>query len=131
MNPNSQISEHFRLTELHKSALKKLGIKTVRDLLFHFPFRYEQAGQESNAAGLVLGQDATVIGVLEKLQTRKSWKSRVPMFDGYLRDSSGRIKLMWFNQPYIAKMYIDGTRVQSNWQSFRLCRQTLLGKPAA
>lgn len=113
MNPNSQLTDHFRLTELQKSALKKLGIGTVRDLLFHFPSRYEQAGNESNATSLTLGQDVTLIGTLEKLETKKSWKRRVPISDGYLRDASGRVKLMWFNQPYIAKMYQDGTTVKA------------------
>jgi ATP-dependent DNA helicase RecG len=113
MQPNEPLSEHFRLNDIQKTALKKLGIATLKDLLFHFPFRYEQAGQEASVAGLAVGQEATVIGTLEKLETRKAWKSRVPMSEGYLRDSSGRVKLMWFNQPYIAKMYQDGARVKA------------------
>ncbi|MEI7719826.1 MAG: ATP-dependent DNA helicase RecG [bacterium] len=113
MNLHDQLTEHFRFVEAQKAALGKLGIKTVQDLLQHFPFRYEAAGQEAAVGGLVLGQDASVVGVLEKLETKKSWKSRVPMSEGYLRDQSGRVKLMWFNQPYIAKMYFDGTRVKA------------------
>jgi ATP-dependent DNA helicase RecG len=99
--------------DVQKSALKKLGIVTVKDLLYHFPFRYEQAGGEASVAGLALGTEVSVIGVLEKMETKKSWKSRRPVSEGYLRDTSGRIKLRWFNQPYIAKMYIDGTRVRA------------------
>lgn len=113
MAPNDQLTNHFRLTDIQKSALKKLNIGTVRDLLFHFPSRYEQAGQESNTQALVLGQDVTLVGTLEKLETKKSWKRRVPISDGYLRDANGRVKLMWFNQPYIAKMYQDGTTVKA------------------
>jgi len=107
------LSTYFRLMDVQKSALKKLGITTVRDLLYHFPFRYEQAGGEASVAGLTLGQEVSVIGVLEKMETKKAWKSRRPVSEGYLRDTSGRIKLRWFNQPYIAKMYIDGTRVRA------------------
>lgn len=103
---------HFRLMDVQKSALNKLGIKTVRDLLYYFPFRYEAAGGEASVSGLVLGQEVSVIGLLERMETKKSWKSRRPVSEGYLRDTSGRIKLRWFNQPYIAKMYIDGTRVR-------------------
>lgn len=99
--------------DVQKSALKKLGITTVRDLLYHFPFRYEAAGGEASVSGLVLGQEVSVIGVLEKMETKKAWKSRRPVSEGYLRDTSGRIKMRWFNQPYIAKMYIDGTRVRA------------------
>ncbi len=113
MNPNDQLSNHFRLTELQKSALKKLGILTVKDLLFHFPARFDQAGASANTEQLEVGHDVTLIGTLEKLETRKSWKSKIPMSEGYLRDQSGRVKLMWFNQPYIAKMYMEGTMVKA------------------
>jgi len=107
------LTQHLRLTEAHRVALTRLGITTVRDLLFHFPFRYERAGMESPINGLTLGMDASVIGTLEKLETKKSWKRKIPISEGYLRDESGRIKLMWFNQPYIAKMYADGTTVKA------------------
>lgn len=104
---------HFRLSEPHRQALHKLGIHTISDLLHHFPSRYEAPGHESAIAGLTLGMDAAVTGVLEKLETKKSWKRRIPVSEGYLRDNSGHIKLMWFNQPYIAKMYMDGTTVRA------------------
>src|SRR3989338_3789948 len=113
MNLSSPLSEHFRLIDAQKAALGKLGIKTVRDLLYHFPSRYEQGGDEAQIAGLVSGQEASIIGTLEKLETKKGWKSRIPLSEGYLRDSTGRIKLRWFNQPYIAKMYADGMLVKA------------------
>ncbi len=113
MQLNDQLTVHFRLVEGQRQALSKLGLKTVRDLLFYFPTRYEQAGGEASVAGLVLGQEATLVGTLEKLETKKSWKRKIPVSEGYLRDQSGRIKLMWFNQPYIAKMYLNGTRVKA------------------
>ena len=113
MRLGDQLTEHFRLIDAQKAALGKLGIKTVRDLLYHFPSRYEQGGDEAQIAGLVSGQEASIIGTLEKLETKKGWKSRIPLSEGYLRDSTGRIKLRWFNQPYIAKMYADGTLVKA------------------
>lgn len=113
MQTTDLVTAHFRLSEPHRQALTKLGIKTIYDLLHHFPSRFEAPGHESAIAGLELGMDAAVTGVLEKLETKKSWKRRIPVSEGYLRDSSGRIKLMWFNQPYIAKMYMDGTTVRA------------------
>jgi len=113
MHLKDSLTEHFRLSDAHKAALRKLGIVTLRDLLYHFPSRYEQAGGEAIVGTLVLGAEVSVIGVLEKMETKKSWKSRRPVSEGYLRDNSGRIKLRWFNQPYIAKMYLDGTRVRA------------------
>lgn len=113
MRISDPLSAHFRLTEAQRSALSKLGIKTVRDLLYHFPSRYEAGGEGASISGLASGQEATLVGTLEKLETKKGWKSRIPMSEGYLRDATGRIKLRWFNQPYIAKMYADGTLVRA------------------
>ncbi len=110
---SNNLTEHFRLTDIQKSALARLGIKTVRDLLYHFPSRYDIAGDEAVISGLVSGQEAAIIGTLEKLEAKKSWKSRVPMTEGYLQDGTGKIKLRWFNQPYIAKLYADGTLVRA------------------
>ena len=107
------LSEHFRLTDAQKAALGKLGIKTIRDLFYHLPSRYEAAGDKAQIAGLVSGQEASIVGTLEKLETKKGWKSRIPMSEGYLCDQTGRIKCRWFNQPYIAKMYANGTLVKA------------------
>jgi ATP-dependent DNA helicase RecG len=113
MDLSSKVTDTFRLMDSQKSALNRLGIKTVRDLLYHFPFRYEQSGNETEVANLAPGSEVALIGTLEKMETKKAWKSRRPVSEGYLRDASGRIKLRWFNQPYIAKMWQDGTHVRA------------------
>ena len=110
---SNPLAEHFRLTDLQKSALAKLGVKTVRDLLRHFPARYEVAGEGAEVVKLISGQEASIIGRLEKLEAKRGWKSRIPLTEGYLRDNTGRIKARWFNQPYIAKMYAEGTLVRA------------------
>ena len=79
MSPGDPISKHFRLTPVQLRALKKLGLGTVRDLLYHFPARYDQGGGESNITGLVAGESVTIFGTISKLDTRKSWKRRIPV----------------------------------------------------
>jgi ATP-dependent DNA helicase RecG len=113
MHLGDLITQHFRLTDPHKSALSRLGIKTVRDLLFYFPFRYDMGGDESSISSLQSGQEVSLIGTLQKMEAKKGWKSRIPMTEGYLEDTTGKIKLRWFNQPYIAKMYPNGSLVKA------------------
>ena len=48
MNLNSLIEKEFRLIERQKIALKKLGLKTIEDLLFYFPIRYGDTSQKKN-----------------------------------------------------------------------------------
>lgn len=112
MKLSDPLSLHFRLTPPQKSALLKLKITTVEDLLYYFPFRFDRAGQESAVAGLAPGMEVSLVGVIDKLETRKSWKRRVPVGEGILKDASGQIKVMWFNQPYLAKKVANGTVVR-------------------
>jgi ATP-dependent DNA helicase RecG len=112
MHASDPITSHFRLTPAQKSALKKLGLEQIGDLLYHFPQRYEQAGTETSTRSLVPGTKVTLYGVLQKLGAKKLWKSRRPATEGWFEDSSGRVKCMWFNQPYIAKMAPQGVPVR-------------------
>ena len=112
MKLSDPLSLHFRLAPPQKSALAKLKIASIEDLLYYFPFRYERAGEESAVAGLAPGMEVSLVGVIDKLETRKSWKRRVPVGEGILKDASGQIKVMWFHQPYLAKKVANGTTVR-------------------
>jgi ATP-dependent DNA helicase RecG len=112
MSPTDLLTAHFRIDTEHVKALKRLGISTVSDLLYHLPQRYEDISTIQSVAGLTKGQDAVVFGQIGGLKTRKSWKSRVPIAEGWIEDGSARIKVMWFNQPYLAKMLTNGMYVK-------------------
>ncbi len=112
MSPRDSLSQHFRLMKPQVSALRKLGIITVEDMLRHLPVRYESAGSESTVAHLVSGQKVTLYGMLSKLAAKRLWRSRRPATEGWFEDAGGRVKVMWFNQPYIAKMAPQGALVK-------------------
>jgi ATP-dependent DNA helicase RecG len=114
MKLSDELIEHFRLTLNQKKALLRLRITTVEDLLFHFPNRYENIGNTEFIGNLSSGDTATVYGTLSGLKTKKTFKSRVPAAEGRISDSTGSIKVMWFNQPYIAKMYREGVPVRAS-----------------
>jgi len=113
VTPEDSVEKHFtRLKAEQKRALTKLGIRSIRDLLYHLPSRYEHSGPSATAAGVASGADATLYGTVRKPDIRKTWKSRRPIAEAWLEDASGRIKLMWFNQPYIAKSLFDGMQAR-------------------
>lgn len=112
MKPADRLSEHFRIDQAHQKALKRLNISTVEDLLYHLPARYEDISDIQSVAGLEKGQEAIVYGQLSGLKSRKAWHSRKPIAEGYIEDGTAKIKVMWFNQPYLAKMYADGMYVK-------------------
>jgi len=112
MQVNDQLSDHFRIDVPHQKALKRLGIATVEDLLYHLPARYEDISDVQAVEGLAKDQEAIVYGQLGGLKARRAWKSKRPIAEGWIEDGSARIKIMWFNQPYLAKMYSDGMYVK-------------------
>lgn len=112
MNPSDILTTHFRIDLEHTKALKRLGIHTIHELLHHLPVRYEDISTIQSVSGLIKGQDAVVFGQIGGLKTRKAWKSRIPIAEGWIEDGSARIKVMWFNQPYLAKMLTDGIYVK-------------------
>lgn len=104
MKITDDIAQHFRISPIQKSALKRLRLTTIHDLLYHFPTRYETGGNRSYITDAPPGTDVTLYGRFIKLEIKKSWKRKVPIAEGVFEDGSGRIKTMWFHQPYIAKM---------------------------
>ncbi|MDP3965885.1 MAG: ATP-dependent DNA helicase RecG [bacterium] len=112
MRENDLIARHFRLTPVQTAALRKLGLITIRDLLYHFPARYEAQGSDASARELVPGTKVTLYGTLSKLKAKKLWKSRRAVTEGWFEDATGRVKCMWFNQPYIASYVSEGSFVR-------------------
>src|SRR3989338_7142861 len=112
MNTSSPLSDYFRLASAQEKALRRLGITTLRDLLYHFPVRYEAAGIEATSRELIPGAKATLTGVVSKLEAKKLWKSRRTVTEGWFEDSAGRVKIMWFNQPYMASYVPQNTLVR-------------------
>lgn len=108
----SPIESLIRLKTETKTGLNKLGLKTVRDLLYHFPARYADATSFRSILGLEDGAHVTIRGTIKKIQTKKSWKSKVAMSEGVVEDMSGTIPVVWFNQPYLAKMLAVGQTVE-------------------
>ncbi len=94
----------FRLNNFQESALIKLGIITVKDLLYHFPLRYEYYSSAKLIRDCMPGETVTIYGKIKNLKTGKAFKSHVPKAEGVVEDNSGSIKVIWLHQAYIAKM---------------------------
>lgn len=88
-------------------ALRRLGIVTAGDLLFHVPHRYEDATTVTPIRTLEPGMHGTVIGtVISKgvIPTRKGLR----IFQAVLRDESGMIEVSWPGQPFLDRTIDKG-----------------------
>ena len=88
-------------------ALRRLGIVTAGDLLFHVPHRYEDASTVTPIRTLEPGMTGTVIGtVISKgvIPTRKGLR----IFQAVLRDETGMIEVSWPGQPFLDRTIDKG-----------------------
>jgi len=88
-------------------ALKRLGVYTAGELLFHIPHRYEDASTVSPIASIETGMDATIIGrVISKgvLPTRKGLR----IFQAVVKDDTGMIEVSWPGQPFLDRSIAKG-----------------------
>ena len=92
-------------------ALGKLGLKTIRDLLFYFPSRYENFSERKNIINLTEGDKTTVFGEVLEASLGKTWRKKMAVSEISLGDNTGIIKAVWFHQPYMAKIINIGDKV--------------------
>lgn len=101
-----------RLQPQRIKALKRLGIFTARDLLFHFPFRYDDFSKISNISQISVNQNTTVEGKIIKSKTTRTWKRKMFVTEVEIQDESGKIRAVWFNQPYLAEQLAEGKKIR-------------------
>lgn len=87
-------------------VLHKAGIFTLRDLVYHLPRDYEDFQQAQNISDLKPGK-VTVKAKVENVKLRRM-RRNLNLVEATLRDKSGAIRAIWFNQPYRAKQFDEG-----------------------
>ncbi len=112
MDLNSGIGEILRLNAGQERALKRWGVETAGDLLRHFPRHYGDTAGVTSIGNLTAGSPAVVFGRISGLKTKKAWRRKIPMAEATVEDETGRIKIIWFHQAYLAKMLSEGSRVR-------------------
>ena len=90
------------------TRLKKLEIETIKDLLWHFPTRYEDFSQIYKIADLQPNQQATVQGIIQEVGGRQTWRRRLFLVEAVISDDSGSVRAVWFNQPYVKNILQPG-----------------------
>jgi ATP-dependent DNA helicase RecG len=91
------------------AKFKKLGVQTIRDLLYFFPHRHLDYSRNNYISGLTEGEEQSI--------TANVWQARVTVLGGrrgteaIVGDETGNVRAVWFNNPYIAKSLPTNARV--------------------
>lgn len=79
--------------------LKKLGLHSIEDLLYFFPRRYDDYSTLQTINQLKIGMDVTIIAQVENITTYPTKRNR-KISEAIVSDTTGSIRLLWFNQDY-------------------------------
>lgn len=91
-------------------ALELLGIRTVRDLVTHFPRRYIDLSCKETVASASIGQQCTIQGIVHEVKLKRP-KPRLSLVEITLTDGTGTLMITAFRQPWLMDSLSAGMRV--------------------
>ncbi|MBD3327878.1 ATP-dependent DNA helicase RecG [Candidatus Peregrinibacteria bacterium] len=104
------LSKAIKTTKSHLDKLQTLGVNSVKDLLLHFPRTYEDKRNFTSVSEINTNEINNIKGTLISIFHRKTKNGKL-MSKGIFEDKTGKIDVLWFNQPYLQKILFPGTRL--------------------
>ncbi|MFL6281408.1 MAG: ATP-dependent DNA helicase RecG [Vicinamibacterales bacterium] len=91
--------------------LQRVGLSTVEDLLDRFPIRYEDRGSFQTISALRPGMSASIAGEVISSGIRPTRRPRFKIFEILVRDRTGALRAVFFNQPFLNDVFHPHQRV--------------------
>jgi ATP-dependent DNA helicase RecG len=112
MDPLASALQYLKGVGPRRAAdLQRVGLATVEDLLYRFPTRYEDRGAFRTIASLRPGMVSSVLGEVISCSIKPTRRPRFKIFEMLLRDRTGALRAVWFNQPFLADVFHPHQRV--------------------
>ncbi len=95
----------------HAETLAQLGMKTLGDMLYYFPRRYEDYSQLKPIKSLFYGDVVTVLGTIQSVHSRPIRSGKMTIIEVVISDTTGSLRLSYFNQPWLANRFKQGDAI--------------------
>jgi len=105
MRPTSVLES---VSERKAGRLADFGVETVLDLVTTYPRRYIDRTRQADVSGLQVGDEAAVLASVQSARSRRARNGRA-VVDLVVQDETGRLAVVFFNQPWRAKQLEAGT----------------------
>ena len=83
--------------------LAKLGIKTIGQAVYYYPFRYDDFTHRTTINRVVAGETVNVVGTIDVINTRRSPRQHMYVTEAIITDDTGKLRVTWFNQPFLSR----------------------------
>ncbi|MBU4466668.1 ATP-dependent DNA helicase RecG [Patescibacteria group bacterium] len=107
----SPIEQIPRIGPTLQKRFRKLGVKTAKDLIYHFPIRYEDFSNFSKISLLKARTDIAIRGKILEIKSSLAWRKKMTLTKAVVGDDSGAVKIIWFGKPYITDNLEIGDQV--------------------
>jgi len=107
---DSPVVQMRGISSIYAKRLQQLGINTIRDLLFHFPRRYNDFSTLKPISEIEYGEEVTIIGQIWETNNRVT-RTGKNLTTSIISDGTATIEATWFNQPYLVKKLRPGREI--------------------
>jgi len=110
MNPDLSISKIPGIGRYYEYKLRKLNVNTVEDLIYHFPFRYDDFSQIKTIENIKTEEIVSIQGAIRQIKNVRTRSGKF-ITVATVADQSGTVEVVWFNQPYLTQTLKAGMQI--------------------
>ncbi len=129
INLQSDIAELHAIAAKLKSSFKKLSISTIADLLWYFPWRYDDLSQVKKIKELEENELATIKVKIKSLKSYRSFKQKMIITEMLAADDTDNIKATWFRQKFVSRILKSGDLIYLSGKPQKKCGLWQLTNP--
>lgn len=111
-------------------TLARLGLQTLRDLLYYFPRRYDDYTRLKPINRLTYGEEVTVIGTVQSVSTRSLHGGKMQRVEAIITDGTGSLRVTWFNQVWIARRLNAGAHISLSGKVSQYLGRPVMDNPS-
>lgn len=109
--PKQDIKQLHAMTTTLASSFKKMNVSTVSDLLWYFPFRYDDLSQIKKIDTLQENEIATIRVKIENIRSYRSRHQKMIITEILARDETDAMKAIWFRQKFVSQVLNRGDEI--------------------
>ncbi len=103
MNIKDPITKLKGVNSKITKQLEHLEIKSIQDLLFYFPKRYDDFSVTTKIKNVKIGEKYTISGKVLTIGNSRSFRSKMTITKAQISDGENTIQAIWYNQPFLIK----------------------------
>ncbi len=131
LTPQTPLKNISKIVPKYAELLEKLELKTIEDLLFYFPFRYDDFSKIVPISPDYFGQTVTVEGKVIKTKLARIFRRKMSIAEIIIADENKLpLKAVWFNQPFVLESLKEGTSVRLSGKMEKQGKYFFMNSPA-